>query len=103
LPFEIYHIQYLYFSFFCSNVKYSYDDKNLVGIVAKNGENNVILNHSYDRRNRLTEKIEGGIQTSYKYDPQGNLIAESGKHGTKNTHSIASTALQVYITQTEVL
>ena len=30
----------------------------------------------------MTEKVEGGVQTSYRYDPQGNLIAEEGQHGT---------------------
>ena len=29
----------------------------------------------------MTEKVEGGVQTSYRYDPQGNLIAEEGRHG----------------------
>jgi RHS repeat-associated protein len=28
--------------------------------------------------------VEGGIQTSYQYDPQGNLIAEEGRYGTTN-------------------
>ena len=59
--------------------EFEYD---MAGNRIKRTFNNAVTKYDYDRRNRLTEKIEGGVQTSYRYDPQGNLIAEEGRHGT---------------------
>ena len=42
----------------------------------------VTTRYNYDNRNRLIEKIEGGMQTAYRYDPQGNLLEEEGRRGT---------------------
>ena len=48
---------------------------------------NIKEEYSYDKRNRLVEKVEGGAHTLYKYDSHGNLIQESGRSGvTKYTY-----------------
>ena len=48
---------------------------------------NIKEEYSYDKRNRLVEKVEGGVHTLYKYDSHGNLIQESGRSGvTKYTY-----------------
>lgn len=58
------------------NVEYNHDDdKNLIGILAKNGEENVILNHSYvyDNNGNQVEKEENGEITRYIYDRMNRL------------------------------